>query len=175
MYTDSNIRFLIIDPQGNEEVGVGNGVSRNVYTSFWKEAANSLLIRETECVPYVRHDLFNYEWGTEGNILLKSYIDRGHFLVTLSKHFVLYTLFGEVRVDDLLSSRFLYLSNDEANMFKGVLTEESGIDDFSINEFHEFHEQFKVQSLVAKSNIKEKLAEVSRQELIQKPYIMTAC
>ena len=108
MYTDSNIRFLIIDPQGNEEVGVGNGVSRNVYTSFWKEAANSLLIRETECVPYVRHDLFNYEWGTEGNILLKSYIDRGHFLVTLSKHFVLYTLFGEVRVDDLLSSRFLY-------------------------------------------------------------------
>ena len=78
-------------------------------------------------------------------------------------------------MDDLLSSRFLYLSNDEANMFKGVLTEESGIDDFSINEFYEFHEQFKVQSLVAKSNIKEKLAEVSRQELIQKPYIMTAC
>ena len=46
-------------------------------------------------------------------------------------------------------------------MFKGVLTEESGIDDFSINEFYEFHEQFK--------------ARISRQELIQKPYIMTAC
>ena len=29
--TDSDIRFLIIDPQGNEEMGVGNGVSRDVY------------------------------------------------------------------------------------------------------------------------------------------------
>ena len=60
-------------------------------------------------------------------------------------------------------------------MFKGVLTEESGIDDFSIDEFYEFLEQFKVRSLVAKSNFKEKLAEVSRQELIQTQYIMIAC
>ena len=76
---------------------------------------------------------------------------------------------------DLLSSPFLYLSNDEANMLKGLLAEESGIDDFSSNEFYEFFEQFNARSLVAKSNIREKLAEVARQELIQKPNIMTTC
>ena len=57
-------------------------------------------------------------------------------------------------------------------MQKGL---ESGIDDFSSDEFYEFLEQFKVRSLVSKSNIKEKIAEVARQEQIQKPHIMTSC
>ena len=51
--TDSDIRFLIIDPQGNEEMGVGNGVSPDVYTSF----------------PYVRYDIFKYEWEAIVKIL----------------------------------------------------------------------------------------------------------
>ena len=175
MGTDSNIRFLIIDPQGNEEMGVGNEVLRDVYTSFWKEAANSLLIGEIERVPYVQHDLFKYEWEATGKILLKGYIDTGYFPVILSKAFVLYTLFGKDGVYNLLSSLFLYLSSIEANMLKGLLAEESDIDYFSSNKFYEFLEQFKVRSLVTKSIIKEKLAEVARQELSQKPHIIIAC
>ena len=65
-------------------------------------------------------------------------------------------------MDDLLSSLFLYLSNDEVNMLKGLLAEESGFDDFSSDEFYEILEQLKVRSLVTKSNIKEKLAEVCK-------------
>ena len=73
MCTDSNVIFLIIDPQGNEEMGVGNGVSRDVYTSFWKEAANSLLIGDTERVPYVRDDLFKYEWEAIGKKIFQRF------------------------------------------------------------------------------------------------------
>ena len=58
----------------------------------------------------MRHDLFKYEWEAIGKILLKGYIDAGYFPVIFSKAFVLYTLFGEVGVDDLLSSLFfIYL------------------------------------------------------------------
>ena len=138
MYIDSNIKFLIIDPEGNEEMGVGNGVSRDVCTSFWKEAANSLLIGETERVPYVRHDLFKDEWEAIGKILLKDYIDTGYFPVILSKAFVLYTLFGEVGVDDLLSSLFPYLSNDEANMLKGYLPKSQVSMIFQVTSFMNF-------------------------------------
>ena len=60
-------------------------------------------------------------------------------------------------------------------MLKSLLAEELGIHNFSSDEFYKFHEQFKVRSLVTKSNIKEKLAEVARQQQIQKPLIMTAC
>ena len=103
MCTDSNIRFLIIDLPGNEKTGVVNGASPDVYTSFLKESATSLLIGETERVPYVRLDLFKYEWEIIGKILLKDYTDTGYFLVILSKAFVLYTSFGEAGADDLLS------------------------------------------------------------------------
>ena len=119
-------------------MGVGNGISRDVYTNFWKEAVNSLPIGETERVPYVRHDLFKYELETIGKFLLKGYIDTGCFPVILSKAFVLYTLFGEDGVDDVLSSLFLYLTNDEANMLKGLLAEESGIDVFQVTSFMNF-------------------------------------
>ena len=113
-----------------------------------KEAANSLLIGETERVSYVRLDLFKYEWETIGKLLLKGYIDTGYFPVILSKAFVLFTLFGKAGVDDLLLSLFPYLSND----VEGLLAEESGIDDFSSDEFYEFLEKFKVRSLVTKRN-----------------------
>ena len=59
---------------------------------------------------------------------------------------------------DMLSSLFLYLSNDEANILKGLLDEESGIDDFPSDKFFKFLGQFKVRSLVTKCIIKEKLA-----------------
>ena len=117
-------------------MGEGNGALREVYTSFWKEVANSLLIGETERVPYVRHDLFKYELEAIGKILFKAYIGTWYFLVILSKAFVLYTSFGEAGVDDLLSSLFLYLSNDETNMLKDLLAGESGIDDFSSDKFY---------------------------------------
>ena len=42
------ISFLIFDPQGNDKMGVRNGVSRDVYISYWTEAANSLLAGEIE-------------------------------------------------------------------------------------------------------------------------------
>ena len=58
--------------------------------------------------------------------------------------------------------RFFYLSNNEANMLKDLLAEESGIDDFSSYGFYEFLEQFKVRSLVTKRKIKEKLGEAAR-------------
>ena len=56
------------------------------------------------------------------NFYSKGYIDTGYLPVILSTDFVLYTLFGEVGVNNLLSSHFLYLSNDEANMLKGLLS-----------------------------------------------------
>ena len=72
----------------------------------------------------------------------------------MSKAFIQYTLFREGGVDDLLSSLFIYLSNEEVNMMKSLIAEESVADDFSSDEFYEVLEQFKAQSLVKKSNAK---------------------
>ena len=42
--------------------------------------------------------------------------------------------------------------------------------EFSLEEFQDFLEQFKCRSLVCKSNVKEVINELARQELIQKPH-----
>ena len=87
------------------------------------------LLGKTERVPYVWLDLFKYEWLTTGKILLKGYFKQS---------FVLYTLFEEVGMDDLLSSLFPYLSNDEANMLKGYLPKSQVLMIFQVTSFMNF-------------------------------------
>ena len=86
----------------------------------------------------MRLDLFKYEWEIIGKILLKDYIDTGYFLVILSKAFVLYTSFGEAGADDLLSSLFTYLPNDEANMLKGYMPKSQVLIIFHMTSFMNF-------------------------------------
>ena len=51
------IKYVFIDACGKEEIGCGDGVARDIYSSFWTDVLNSLLIGEKERVPFVRHDL----------------------------------------------------------------------------------------------------------------------
>ena len=51
------IEYVFIDARGKEEVGRGDGVARDIYSSFWIDVSNSLFIGEKERVPFVRHDL----------------------------------------------------------------------------------------------------------------------
>ena len=69
----SELVFTIINERGQKEEGVGIGVTREVFSLFWKEFANSMTIGERERVPFVRHDHFIKEWGTVGRILVKGF------------------------------------------------------------------------------------------------------
>ena len=50
---DQEIDFTIVDHRGDEEIGAGTGVTREVFTSFWKYVYDSLLIGHIERVPIV--------------------------------------------------------------------------------------------------------------------------
>ena len=71
---DCDITYVFIDPRGIEEMGVGSGVSRDVYCTFWREVSDSYLIGEKERVPLVRHGLYKPDWQAIGKILVKGYI-----------------------------------------------------------------------------------------------------
>ena len=68
------IEYVFIDARGKEEVGRGDGVARDIYSSFWIDVSNSLFIGEKERVPFVRHDLYKREWEAIGKILAKGFI-----------------------------------------------------------------------------------------------------
>ena len=60
-----------IDPSGKTEEGVGSGVSRDIYSTFWRELFDSYFIGEQERVPFVRHDLYKHEWEAIGMIIVQ--------------------------------------------------------------------------------------------------------
>ena len=101
---DTFTEYVFIDARGKEAVGCGDGVARDVYSSFWIDVSNSLFIREKERVPFVRHDLYKKEWKTIGKILAKRFNDMGYFPAMISKSFVQYCFYGDVSNTELLSS-----------------------------------------------------------------------
>ena len=93
--------FEIINERGTLEQGVGIGVTREVYTLFWNEFANSMTIGERERVPFVRHDHFVEEWNAIGRILVKGFESVSYFPLFISKAFLGYCLFGN-QVPDMV-------------------------------------------------------------------------
>ena len=71
--------FHVIDIRGVKEEGAGNGVARDIYSSFWIDTTDSYSIGEKKRVPFVRHDLFKIEWKTISGVLMKGYYDVGYF------------------------------------------------------------------------------------------------
>ncbi|XP_057308149.1 uncharacterized protein LOC130646033 [Hydractinia symbiolongicarpus] len=90
-----DIRYIWIDPRGQEESGARSGVSRDIYSSFWNEVYNAYLYGEQERVPQVRHDLYKQEWRAIDMIILKGYVDTGYFPISLSRAFLCFCFFGE--------------------------------------------------------------------------------
>lgn len=169
------VEYIFVDHSGNEEVGHGSGVTREVYSTFWTEVSCSYLIGVDERVLYVRHDLYKKEWMAIWKILAKGYNDADYFPIVLSKSFMCYCLFGDVSNEDLLASFLNYISHDERLLVEKVLSKEATDDDFLSDEFLDLLEQFKSRSKVTKHNVQDIIVEIARQELVQKPHIMAAC
>ena len=84
------IEYVFIDACRNEKVGHGDGVARDIYSSFWNDISNSLFNGEKERAPFVRHNLYQKEWKAIGKILAKGFKDTGCFPTMVIKSFVQY-------------------------------------------------------------------------------------
>ena len=103
----------MIDIRGVKEEGTGNGVVRDLYSSFWRDATDSYFIGEKKKVPFVRHDLFKNKGKAISDILMKDYYDVGYFSVMISKAFLVYSIYGEVDEAILVDSFLNYICEDE--------------------------------------------------------------
>ncbi|PFX23934.1 hypothetical protein AWC38_SpisGene11474 [Stylophora pistillata] len=169
----SELVFTIINERGQKEEGVGIGVSREVFSLFWKEFANSMTIGERERVPFVRHDHFIKEWGAIGRILVKGFRSVSYFPLFLSKAFMCYCLFdAEVPEGIVLESFIKYLSPVEEELVTNFLGKADFADEN--DDLFDFLERFNCRSQVSPENIKKVLVEIANQELIQKPHVMVA-
>ena len=169
-----DITFEVINQRGEMEKGVGIGVARDIYSSFWEEFSISMTVGERERVPFVRHDHFVDEWRSVGRILVKGYTSVGYFPFFLSKVFICYCLFPEEVHDDMfyLDAFKRYLSPSEEEMINGILKKGDIPEDR--DELDDFLDRFNCRTYVTKENIVKIFVELSKQELVQKPHVMAA-
>ena len=164
------LQFIILDPRGIPEEGVGVGVTRDVYSAFWKEVGDGFLIGEGERVPFVRHDLYIGDWEAMAKVLLRGYRDVQYFPVILSKSFMQFVMLEEVE-DAILKEGFLnYVPHGDRKIIekfmKGVLDEEE------LDEVMDVFDTYHCKSKLTSDSVDRICVEMGRQELIQKPHLM---
>ena len=89
---------IFINRRGEEEAGRGSGLLRDLFSLFWKDVYQSLMVGEIERVPSIRHDFQRPEWEAIGRILMKGFSSCQYFPLMLSKTFFITCLYGESAV-----------------------------------------------------------------------------
>lgn len=161
------IKFTYIDPRGIEELGDGDGVARDVLTTFWQEVSDSLLIGEGERVPYVRHDFFEEEWNILGKIIVYGFKKLRYFPILLSRAFVLYCMSFPIKHEVMINSFKSFLSNQEKDLIETAVKDDVDDEFLLSDDFMELLENFKVRTRVTKANVSNVVYEVAQQELFE--------
>ena len=176
LFQDSNIlnyelKMQLIDPRGEVEMGLGDGVTREVFCLFFKEFMPGNMIGFQEKVPSLRHDMTQCLWISIARILLYS-LRNDYFPLSLSPTFLVSTLFGDENVNPsmLLDSFQNYVSMDEKETIKETL---SHFDESE--ELLDLLSSYRCFRKPTKDNIKNILVEIAHQEIIQKPRYVSNC
>ncbi|XP_063964804.1 uncharacterized protein LOC135156383 [Lytechinus pictus] len=171
---NQQLSFDFINASGVAEKGVGLGLSREAYTAFWVEF-EEYCDGEEERIPLVRAGMTCHHWQAIARILVKGYMDVGVLPLSLSKVFLISTLFGLEAVSQglLLESLFSFVSEPERVLLKAALswTQEEEDQD----ELMDILSRFGIRKIPNRENIRQLLLDAASKELIQKPaYIADA-
>ena len=173
---DCQLRVVIIDSKGNEEMGTGIGVVRDAFSLFWKEVYDSLFIGENERVLFIRHDYSRSDWEAIARVLVKGYLTCQYLPIFMSKTFLSYVLFGELSISGpiLIQSFMQYVSADERSVVGMCLS-----DDFNFENEEEYNElleilgNFDCRTLISRENAQAVIHEIAHKEIIQKTQYIT--
>ena len=139
---------------------------------LWNEFSISMTIGDRERVPFVSHDHFVEEWECLGRILIKRFESVSYFATFLSKEFLCYCLFGNQVPNSILIDSFsTYLSPLEEELILDVMIKNELPDDE--DELNDFLERYQCRKVVNDKNISKVTLKISKQELVQKPHLMT--
>lgn len=156
------ITFAYVNEMGVDQ----QGVSRDVYTSFWEMFLMSAK-GEEEKVPTVMPHMQRAEWQAVGHILLKGFVDHGIFPVGLSKVFCVSVLFGENAVTDniLMESLLRYVAESERAVIVKAL--EGNLDEEDHEDFMDLLSRFDCRTIPRGADVKPALLKLAHSEFVQ--------
>lgn len=167
------LSLTVIDPRGEEELGVGEGVVRDIICLFFNELKDSHMIGSQEKVPVVRHDMSSEQWKAVARILIYG-IRVGYYPLFLSEMFMAACCFGEDVVSEhlLINAFERYVSIEEKNLIKENLITFDDQDEMIMDMLSSYN---CYRGATSSETLKEIVKEVSHQEIIQKPRYISNC
>lgn len=169
-----NLNVTVIGNDGNIEDGIGEGVIREILTSFWQLVYHSLTVGTQEKVPCIRHELQKTQWEAIARVIVFGVKRYNYFPIFLSRAVIASVLFGEESISNsfLLESFLLYVSAEERETIQTALG-----DNFDPNDedLLDFLSNFKCYTKVTEENISRVIHELAHQELLQKPRYIIDC
>ncbi|XP_070397922.1 uncharacterized protein [Nothobranchius furzeri] len=159
------LKYTYIDEKGAD----ADGVSRDVYATFWAEFVDNTAEGEEFRVPSLSPKWQEEEWKSIGRILLKGFQDHGYFPCRLAPVFTVALIFGENQVTDdmLFENLLLYLSQSDRDLITRALKEDLSEEDR--DELLDLMDRLDVSVIPTQKNLKSILRKVAHKQLIQKP------
>lgn len=169
------LEWRFIDDQGRQEEGVGSGVQRDVFATFWQSVFSSLTVGDVQKVPCIRHDHQKNEWEAVCRVLVYGFKHANYLPVSISPVFLASCLYGEETIteEDLLSSFTYYITADEREALNKCL--QPDYTDFQDEDLLDLLSTYKCYRLPTRENIRLLLTELAHQEIIQKPRYIAHC
>ena len=179
MFSDSEIlqqtiEWRLIDDHAREEEGVGAGVQRDIFSTFWQTVFCSYMLGDVEKVPCIRHDLQTSQCEAIGRVLTHGFKYCSYIPVGLSPAFLVSCLYGEDHVDEeeLLASFSNYVTSDGREALKMSLSDNPNCQDCDLINFLSTCKCFRLPTA---QNIRKIILELAHQELLQRPPYIAEC
>ena len=117
---NTDIAFNLIGKTGTDQ----RGVSREVYSAFWKDFLTGEAEGEESRVPAINIKWQEEEWNSVGRILLKGFTDHAVFPLKLNKAFTIGLINGEEHVipENLLDSFMSYICPAYRDPMKQIMS-----------------------------------------------------
>lgn len=156
------------------EVGMDlDGLKREAYSLFWKQALEDYFEGSCTFVPRVSPEIEESTMRTLGRIISHQYVLTGIFPVHINRAFMVATLCGRQAVsdEDLVEAFLEYISENESQELKAILaqSDQGELSDESCEFLLDFFSDYQVTKRPLASNLKATLVQVAKNELLSKP------
>ena len=168
IYEDERVTSRCISVNFKGEDAYGEGVTRDVFSEFFKFVFRFKSAGISSCVP---SSLSEEESVKFGKILTHYFVQFNMFPTCFSKTVLEYIIFDEVRKETLQESFYNYISPYEKNIIQQCLQKKS-FDNEIVQGLCDIFSDCGITNLPSPSNIQAMILDAGKKVFIQKPFFV---
>ena len=169
LYKDDGILCTKLSLSFLDETALGDGVLREVFSTFWDSFLARFCEGNKQFVFTPRPSLTDEDYVAVGRIITHQFVLTGTFPVQVAEAQIIQAMFAQVSEDCLVSS-FLKLLPERERQILCKAQEKDG--PFPTDAIVDILSEYNVTSIPTANSLPEIIKQVSRSEMIHKPFFL---